>query len=122
LSTTGFNRPAKEGEENTVTKKLALLAAAAFLTELIIVPNDETSFDLRDTTSFTFSASIHIAAVLLLGVWAAAVVAAFGVVAADGLQRRAVRHIVFNASAEALAAAAAGEPDGGPTLGTLFGR
>ena len=87
---------------------LALLGAGVFLTELVVVPRDETSFDLRDTTSFAFSASIHIAAVILLGLWAAALVAAFGVVAADGLRRRRLKHVAFNASAEALAAAAGG--------------
>ncbi|MGH3033253.1 MAG: HD-GYP domain-containing protein, partial [Gaiellaceae bacterium] len=87
---------------------LVLLGAAALLTELIVVPQDESSFDPRDRTAFTFSASVHIAAVLLLGPWAAALVAAFGVLVADGLSGTPLRKLAFNASASALAAGAAG--------------
>jgi hypothetical protein len=86
---------------------LAIFAAAAFLTELFVVPSDETSFDPRDMTTFTFSASVHMAAVLVLGPWAGALVAAFGVLAADGL-RYPVRKLAFNAATSALAAAAGG--------------
>lgn len=87
---------------------LALLAAAAFLTELFVVPRDEASFDPRDKTSFAFSATVHIAAVLALGIWAGVIVAAFGVIAADGLGRYPWRKVAFNASASALATASGG--------------
>lgn len=87
---------------------LALLAAAAFLTELFVVPRDEGSFDPRDKTSFAFSATVHIAAVIALGIWAGVLVAAFGVVAADGLGRYPWRKVAFNAAASALATAAGG--------------
>lgn len=86
---------------------LAAFAAAAFLTELFVVPRDETSFDPRDRTTFTFSASVHMAAVLVLGPWAGALVAAFGVIAADGL-RYPLRKLGFNAATSALAAATGG--------------
>jgi putative nucleotidyltransferase with HDIG domain len=86
----------------------ALLAAAAFVTELFVVPRDETSFDPRDRTSFTFSASVHIAAVITLGIWPGVLVAAFGVVAADGLGRYPWRKVAFNAAASALATSAGG--------------
>jgi len=87
---------------------LALLGAAVLATELFVVPHDDSSFDLRDTTDFTFSASVHLAAVMLLGPWAAALVAAFGVVSADGLRRRPLPQIAFNASAQAIAAVCGG--------------
>jgi HD-GYP domain-containing protein (c-di-GMP phosphodiesterase class II) len=87
---------------------LALFGAAVLLMELIEVLPDETSLDPRETTSFTFSASVHIAAVVVLGPWLAALVAAFGVVAADGLRGRALSRVAFNASAAAVAVASGG--------------
>ncbi len=87
---------------------LALFGAAVLVMELIEVPPDVASLDPRETTSFTFSASVHIAAVVVLGPWLAALVAAFGVVAADGTRGRAPSRVAFNASAAALAVASGG--------------
>ncbi len=87
---------------------LALLAAAVVFTELFQVPSDETSAEPGDAHSFSFSSGVHIAAVLLIGPWTAALVAAFGVVTVDRLRGAAWRHVSYNASVFALAAAAAG--------------
>jgi HD-GYP domain-containing protein (c-di-GMP phosphodiesterase class II) len=87
---------------------LALLAAAVVFTELFQVPSDETSAEPGDAHAFSFSSGVHIAAVLLIGPWTAALVAAFGVLAVDRLRGAAWRHVAYNAAVFALAAAAAG--------------
>src|SRR5687767_6773628 len=62
---------------------LALLCGAAVLMELMQVSGDESSADPADTGPFSFSSAVHIAAILIIGPWVAAVVAAFGVLAVD---------------------------------------
>jgi putative nucleotidyltransferase with HDIG domain len=87
---------------------LALLGAAVVLAELFEVPKDESSFDPGDAHSLSFSSSIHLAAILLIGPWTAALVAAFGVLVVDPL-RGSRRHVVaYNASVFALSAVAGG--------------
>ncbi len=87
---------------------LALLALAAILTELLQVEGDEGSGEPADTQQFSFSSGIHIAAVLMLGPWAAALVAATGVVVVDGLRRRLDIKVAYNASVFAISALTAG--------------
>src|SRR5919204_6809910 len=87
---------------------LALLGAAVVLTEMLQVPSDESSPDPGDAHSFSLSTGVHYAAVMIIGPWTAALVAAFGVVVADRLRGAAWRYIAFNASVFALAAAGGG--------------
>lgn len=87
---------------------LALFATAVVLTELFQVEEDERSLDPRDAHISSFSTPVRFAAVIVLGPWAAALLAAFGVVAVDGLRGRHWSKVCFNASAFAAAAAGAG--------------
>jgi putative nucleotidyltransferase with HDIG domain len=87
---------------------LALLGAAVILTEMLQVPSDEASPDPADAHSFSLSTGVHYAAVMIIGPWTAALVAAFGVVVADRLRGAAWRYIAFNASVFAVAAVAGG--------------
>jgi putative nucleotidyltransferase with HDIG domain len=111
---------------------LALLGAAVVLTEVIQVAGDDTSFDPLEAHAFSFSSGVHIASVVILGPWAAALVAAFGVLVVDGSRSTEYRRVAYNASVLALAAVAGGHmymllggdpgtlalPDGfGPILG-----
>jgi putative nucleotidyltransferase with HDIG domain len=87
---------------------LALLCAAAVLTELIEVAGDPQSLDPVEATSLKFSAGIHLAAAVMVGPWQAAIVAAFGVLAVDRLRGSSWRRVLFNASAFAVSAFACG--------------
>ena len=88
--------------------QLALLGAAVVVTELLQVNGDDESLDPSDAQTFSFSSGVHIAAILTMGPWAAALAAAFGVLVVDRLRGSAWRKVAFNAAAFALAAAAAG--------------
>jgi putative nucleotidyltransferase with HDIG domain len=81
---------------------LAFLLAAVLVTELLQVPHDEQSVDPTDHHTVGFSSGIHLAAVMLVGPWAAAFVAATGVVTPDWLRQSQWRRIAFNASAFAV--------------------
>jgi putative nucleotidyltransferase with HDIG domain len=97
---------------------LALLAAAAIVTELLHV-RDEDPFEAG--SGFSFSSSVHLATILILGPWAGVVVAALGVLVADFLRGSQPHRVLFNASAFGLAALGGGtafELAGGHT-GTL---
>src|SRR6266542_1388815 len=85
-------------------RMLAVLAAAAALSELFTIPADRGSLHPLDAHGFSLSASVHVAAILILGPWPAALVATFGVVAADSLARVAFHKVAYNASVFALAA------------------
>jgi putative nucleotidyltransferase with HDIG domain len=87
---------------------LALLGAAVVLTELFQVPEDDSSLDPGDAHPVSFSSSIHLAAVLIIGPWTGALVAAFGVLVVDPLRGSRARVVAYNASVFALAAAASG--------------
>src|SRR5919204_5459902 len=87
---------------------LAVLAAAAALSELFTIPADMGSLHPLDAHGFSLSAAIHIAAILILGPWPAALVAAFGVLAADSLARVPLHKVAYNASVFSLAALAGG--------------
>src|SRR5918992_803035 len=96
-----------EGGLSSLTT-LALLATAVVLTELFQVEHDEHSLDPLDAHISSFSTGVHFAAVIVLGPWAAAIVAAFGVIAVDPLRGRGWSKVGFNASVFALAALAGG--------------
>jgi HD-GYP domain-containing protein (c-di-GMP phosphodiesterase class II) len=98
---------ALEGGLSSLTT-LALLATAVVLTELFQVEHDEHSLDPLDAHISSFSTGVHFATVIVLGPWAAAVVAAFGVIAVDPLRGRGWSKVGFNASVFALAALAGG--------------
>ena len=88
---------------------LALLGAAVILTELIQVGGDESSLDpVAQRQGFSFSSGIHLASVVIVGPWAAALVAAFGVLVVDGLRRSPLSRLVYNASVFSLAAIGGG--------------
>ena len=87
---------------------LALFGAAVVLTELFQVASADDSEDPEHTHAFSFSSGVHIAAVLVAGPLAAALVAAFGVVAVDGLRGQRSSKVLFNASVFALASATGG--------------
>ncbi|MGH3130326.1 MAG: HD-GYP domain-containing protein, partial [Gaiellaceae bacterium] len=88
---------------------LALLCAAATLSEYFQVESSEDSLDGGGgARTFSFSSGIHLAAVVIAGPWAAALAAAFGVVVVDRLAGKAWDRVGFNASVFALAALAGG--------------
>jgi HD-GYP domain-containing protein (c-di-GMP phosphodiesterase class II) len=87
---------------------LALFAAGVVLTELFQVPGDDNSLDPADQHWFSFSSGVHVAAVIVLGPWPAALVAVFGVVIVDGLRGSAVQKVAYNSSVFALAVVTAG--------------
>lgn len=87
---------------------LALLGAAVALTELFQVSSDESSPDGKRASTFSFSSGVHIAAILMLGPWAGAVVGAFGVAAVDPLRGAPWRRVFFNAGVFALTTLAGG--------------
>jgi HD-GYP domain-containing protein (c-di-GMP phosphodiesterase class II) len=87
---------------------LALLCLAVLLTELLQVSGEDETLDPSDAQTFSFSSGVHIATVLLVGPWAAALVAAFGVVVVDSLRGSPRIKILFNASVFAIASCAGG--------------
>ncbi|MGH2921005.1 MAG: HD-GYP domain-containing protein [Gaiellaceae bacterium] len=87
---------------------LALLATAVVLAELFQVEDDESSLDPVDAHISSFSTAVHFAAVLVLGVPAAVLLAAFGVIVVDRLRGRPWSKVAFNASSFALAVLAGG--------------
>jgi HD-GYP domain-containing protein (c-di-GMP phosphodiesterase class II) len=87
---------------------LALLGAAVALTELLQVSGAESSPDPRGGSTFSLSSGIHIAAILMLGPWAGAIVGAFGVVAVDPLRGAPWRRTAFNSGVFALASVVGG--------------
>ena len=96
------------GRADAPVATLALLVAASLLTELIQVSGDESSLDPADSQSFSFSSGVHIAAVVIIGPWVSALVAAFGVLTVDILRGKELRRVVFNASVFALATVSGG--------------
>ena len=86
---------------------LALLAAAAVVTEFLVVRQGGVAFQETEH-AFAFSSGIYIAAALLLGPWAAAVIAYGAIVSSGVLRRLGFRYVVYNAAVFALACAAAG--------------
>lgn len=103
----------------SATATLALLLAGVVLAELLQVSSE--AYDDVETPTFSFSSAIHLAAVLLLGPWAAVLVAAFGVVTVDRLRGSRWNKVAFNAAGLALAALGGGLAftAAGGTIGSL---
>jgi putative nucleotidyltransferase with HDIG domain len=86
---------------------VALLGIAVLVAELMQVASDGSH--AGEPTHFSFSAGVHIAAVVAFGPWGAALVAALGVGFVDRLRGVPLRQIGFNAGAFALSTVAAGQ-------------
>jgi HD-GYP domain-containing protein (c-di-GMP phosphodiesterase class II) len=87
---------------------LALLGAAIVLTELIQVPNAGNGIDGAEGHGCSFSSSVQMAAVMVLGPLPAALVAAVGVLTVDPLRGSPLRKVAFNASVFTLSTLAGG--------------
>jgi HD-GYP domain-containing protein (c-di-GMP phosphodiesterase class II) len=87
---------------------LALLGAAVVLTELIQVPDAGSGIDGVEGHGCSFSSTVQMAAVIVLGPLPAALVAAFGVLVVDPLRGSPLRKVAFNASVFALATVSGG--------------
>lgn len=87
---------------------VAILAAAALVTEWLHVSADEDLPGSAGGQAFSFSSGVHIAAVVLVGPLPAAGVAVFGLVVADVVRRQSPIRIAFNSGVFAVASAAAG--------------
>jgi putative nucleotidyltransferase with HDIG domain len=85
-----------------------LLAIAAIATELLEVRAGAGTLDGSESHSFSFSSGIHLAAVMIVGPWQAALVAAGGVLVVDYLRGSELPRVLFNASSFTLATLAAG--------------
>ncbi|MGH2995783.1 MAG: HD-GYP domain-containing protein, partial [Gaiellaceae bacterium] len=85
---------------------LLLLCGGVVLAEMLQITS-QADADVEDPT-FSFSSAVHLAAVLILGPWAAVVVAVFGVLAVDRLRRSPWDKVAFNAGVFALATLAGG--------------
>lgn len=98
---------------------LSLLLAGVVLAELLEITGGGDA-DV-EAPRFSFSSAVHLAAVLLLGAWAAVLVAVFGVLTVDRLRRSPWGKVAFNAAVFALAALAGGAAFtvAGGTPGTL---
>jgi HD-GYP domain-containing protein (c-di-GMP phosphodiesterase class II) len=98
---------------------LSLLLAGVVLAELLEITGGGDA-DV-EAPRFSFSSAVHLAAVLLLGAWAAVLVAVFGVLTVDRLRRSPWGKVAFNAAVFALAALAGGAAfmAAGGTPGTL---
>ena len=87
---------------------LALFLAAVILVELFEESEGERSREPMQWERFRLAASVQIAAVIMLGPWAGALVAAAGVLAGGLFRARALRSVAFDASAGAIAACLGG--------------
>ena len=85
-----------------------LLAIAAIATELLEVRAGAGTLDGSESHAFSFSSGIHLAAVMIVGPWQAALVAAGGVLVVDYLRGSELPRVIFNASSFTLATLAAG--------------
>jgi HD-GYP domain-containing protein (c-di-GMP phosphodiesterase class II) len=86
----------------------ALFLAAVILVELFEEPDRERAREPHEGERFRLAAALLIAAVIVLGPWAAAVVAAAGLTAGGLFRGQARRSLLFDASAGAIAACGAG--------------
>jgi HD superfamily phosphohydrolase YqeK len=99
----------------------ALFLAAVILVELVEESDRERAREPMQWERFRLAAAVQIAAVIMLGPWAGALIAAAGVLAGGMFRGRAFRSVAFDASAGAVAACAGGlafEIAGG-TVGSL---
>ncbi len=86
----------------------ALFLAAVILVELFEESDRERAREPMQWERFRLAAAVQIAAVIMLGPWAGALVAAAGVLAGGMFRGRAFRNIAFDASAGAIAACVGG--------------
>jgi HD-GYP domain-containing protein (c-di-GMP phosphodiesterase class II) len=87
---------------------LALLVAAAILTELLEESGRERSRAPIAMASFRLASAVHVAAIIMLGPWVAALVAGAGMVAGATFRPAALRATAFRAGSFAVATAVAG--------------
>ena len=86
----------------------ALFLAAAILVELFEESDRERAREPMQWERFRLAAAVQIAAIIMLGPWAGALVAAAGVLAGGMFRGRALRSVAFDASAGAIAACLGG--------------
>jgi hypothetical protein len=86
----------------------ALFLAAVILVELFEESDQERAREPMQWERFRLAAVVQIAAVIMLGPWAGALVAATGVLAGGMFRGRAIRSVAFDASAGAIAACLGG--------------
>jgi HD-GYP domain-containing protein (c-di-GMP phosphodiesterase class II) len=87
---------------------LALFLAAVILVELVDESDRERSREPSQTERFRLASAVHVAALIVLGPWAGALVAALGVAAGGLFRGAALRGLLFDSSATAIAACAGG--------------
>src|SRR6266480_2543725 len=100
---------------------IALCLASVILVELFEDSEHERAREPMQWERFRLAAAVQIAAVIMLGPWAGALVAAAGVLAGGMFRGRAFRNIAFDASAGAIAACVGGLAFeiGGGNVGSL---
>jgi hypothetical protein len=86
----------------------ALFLAAVILVELFEESDRERAREPMQWERFRLAAAVQIAAIIMLGPWAGALVAAAGVLAGGMFRGRAFRSVAFDASAGAIAACLGG--------------
>jgi hypothetical protein len=86
----------------------ALFLAAVILVELFEESDRERAREPMQWERFRLAAAVQIAAIIMLGPWAGALVAAAGVLAGGMFRGRALRNLAFDASAGAIAACLGG--------------
>jgi hypothetical protein len=86
----------------------ALFLAAAILVGLFEESERERAREPMQWERFQLAAAVQIGAVIMLGPWAGALIAAAGILASGSFRGRPLRSVAFDASASALAACAGG--------------
>ena len=86
----------------------ALFLAAVILVELFEESDRERAREPMQWERFRLAAAVQIAAIIMLGPWAGALVAAAGVLAGGMFRGRALRNVAFDSSAGAIAACLGG--------------
>jgi HD-GYP domain-containing protein (c-di-GMP phosphodiesterase class II) len=86
----------------------ALFLAASILLELYEEPDRERSREPIHPDRFRLASAVHVAALIMLGPWAGAIVAATGVFGGGLFRRVSLRGLAFDTSAYAIAACAGG--------------
>src|SRR5712692_6502622 len=105
LGVLGISLTRLSGIEQTA---FALFLAGVILVELFEESDRERAREPMQWERFRLAAAVQIAAVIMLGPWAGALVAAAGVLAGGLFRGRALRSVAFDASAGAIAACLAG--------------
>src|SRR3989475_4552939 len=105
LGVLGLSLTRLSGIEQTA---FALFLAGVILVELFEESDRERAREPMQWERFRLAASVQVAAIIMLGPWGGALVAATGVVAGGMFRGRALRNIAFDASAGAIAACAGG--------------